>query len=325
VDFDVVDLTNLHRQVLHSTDAVGTSKTQSAAQRIGGLNPEVEVRTHQVKLSADNALEIFRDYDVVVDGTDNFPARYLISDACVILDKPNVYGSIYRFEGQASVFDARRGPCYRCMFPEPPPPDSVPSCAEAGVLGVLPGIIGSIQATETIKLILEAGEPLIGRLLVFNALEMRFRELKLRKNPKCIACGENAHLTKLVEYDQYCAPDEAAPNGRAGAAATDEISVEELKAKMDSGMKFELLDVRDPEEIEVVKLPNTKEIPVDELAARMRELDPESEIVAYCLSGARSGRAARLLREAGFSKAKNLSGGIRRWVERIDSSLPRYW
>jgi sulfur-carrier protein adenylyltransferase/sulfurtransferase len=316
LDFDVVDITNLHRQVLHSTAALGERKTESAARRLSALNPDVSIETHAVKLSADNALDILGRYDVIVDGTDNFPARYLVNDACVMLGKPNVYGSIYRFEGQASVFDARRGPCYRCMFPEPPPAGSVPSCAEAGVLGVLPGIIGSIQATETIKLILGTGELLVGRLLVFDALDMRFRELKLRKDPACVACGDGAHLTQLVEYDQYCAPETPSPG---------ELTPEELQAKFARGERFELLDVRDADEIAVVKLPNTKEIPLADLKERLHELDRSAEIVAYCLSGNRSGRAVRLLREEGFSRVAHLTGGLQAWVDKVDPSLPRYW
>lgn len=329
VDFDEVDLTNLQRQVLHGTAAIGAPKTESAARRLEDLNPDVHVETHDVKLGADNALEILGRYDVVVDGTDNFPARYLANDACVLLGKPYVYGSIFRFEGQASVFDARRGPCYRCMFGEPPPPGSVPSCAEAGVLGVLPGVIGLIQATETIKLILEAGESLVGRLLVFDAMNMRFRELKLRKDPNCAVCGANPSITKLEDLSWYCEPDGAvdAAGPAYGGPTTElnQISPSELKAKLDRGDRFELLDVRDPEEIAVVKLRNTAEIPVADIGARMNELDRQSEIVVYCLSGARSGRAAKSLREAGFSRAKNLAGGIRAWVEQIDPSLPRYW
>jgi len=316
VDFDVVERSNLQRQVIHSDDAVGALKTSSAARRVGGLNRDVRIEEHAVRFSAANALELVRAYDVVVDGTDNFAARYLVNDACVMLGKPNMYGSVLRFEGQASVFDARIGPCYRCIFPQPPPPGEVPSCAEAGVLGVLPGIIGLIQATETIKWIVGAGESLLGRLLVFDALAMRFRELKLRKDPECPACGPHANLTTLSEYAGYCASDRAEPG---------EISPADLKAKLDRGDRLVLLDVRDPEEIAVVRLPDSVEIPIAQLRDRMAELRQADDIVAYCLSGSRSARAAQMLRDAGFPKVANLSGGLKAWVASIDSSLPRYW
>jgi len=315
VDFDAVERTNLQRQVVHSTAEIGQSKAASAARRIEALNPNVRAVVHAQRLGADNALDLLRDYDVIIDGTDNFQARYLVSDACVMLGKPNVHGSVYRFEGQASVFDARRGPCYRCMFPKPPPPGSAPSCADAGVLGVLPGIIGLIQATETIKLVLGLGEPLIGRLLTFDALRMRFRDLKLRKDPRCVACGPDASLTTLVEEDMSCEP----------SVSADEIAPRELKAKLDRGEPVVLLDVRDPDEISVSKIAGAREVPLAELEARLGELDKQSDVVAYCLSGSRSGRAARQLRAAGFLRVKNLSGGIKAWVDQVDSSLPRYW
>jgi len=322
VDFDVVERSNLQRQVIHSDEAVGSPKTASAARRISGLNRGVHVAEHAVRLSADNALELVRGYDVIVDGTDNFAARYLVNDACVMSGKPNVYGSILRFEGQASLFDARSGPCYRCIFPQPPPPGDVPSCAEAGVLGVVPGIIGLIQATETIKRIVGAGTSLLGRLLLFDALAMRFRELKLRKDPLCPTCGPDAQLSTLVEYEGYCAP---APSAAAERTAAGEISPAALKAKLERGDELVLLDVRDPEELAVVALPGATAIPLAQLPARMHELGDRTEIVAYCLSGARSEKAAKLLRESGFKNVATLSGGIKNWVATIDPTLRRYW
>ena len=325
VDHDDVEESNLQRQVIHATSGVGTPKAQSAARRIADLNPGVETIVHQTRLSSANALEILRDYDVIVDGTDNFPTRYLVNDACVLLGKPNVYGSVYRFEGQASVFDAAVGPCYRCLFPEPPPPGAVPSCAEGGVLGVLPGIVGLIQATETIKRITGIGESLVGRLLVFDALEMRFRELKLRKEPNCPACGANPTITALVDYEAFCGvpAQRTERNGDVTSGGTD-LTPAELKAKLDRGERFELVDVREDYELEIGKLPYTKWIPVGEFADRIGELDKNVETVVYCRSGARSGKAVDLLRRAGFANARNLVGGILRWSDDVDPSIEKY-
>jgi molybdopterin/thiamine biosynthesis adenylyltransferase/rhodanese-related sulfurtransferase len=321
VDYDTVELSNLHRQVLHSTGMTGRSKIESATRTIAEINPNVSVEGYGVQLTSANAFDILTPYDVVVDGSDNFATRYLVNDACVLLGKPTVYGSVYRFEGQASVFDARRGPCYRCIFPQPPPPGEVPSCAQAGVLGVLPGIIGLIQATETIKLIVGAGESLLGRLLLFDALEMRFRELKLRKDPHCPICGEHPSITGLVDYDRLCGD---APVVRDGDMDDFEITVQQLKAKLDAGERFELVDVRRSDELAVAKLPYTRWHQMPEFGDRMKELDKNAEIVVYCHSGARSARATQMLRNAGFAKAKNLAGGIDAWSLEIDPSLPRY-
>ena len=321
VDFDVVEYNNLHRQVLHSTDMVGKPKVESATRTIAGINPGVRVVGYEAKLSSANALDILREYDIVADGTDNFATRYLVNDACVLLGKPNVYGSVYRFEGQASVFDARIGPCFRCMFPQPPPPGAVPSCAQAGVLGVLPGIIGLIQATETIKLIVGTGETLVGRLVLFDALEMRFRELKVRKDPKCPVCGAHPTITALVDYDRLCGD---APIERNGALKDFDIAPEELKAKLDRGERFVLLDVRRQDEIDTAKLPNTKEIEVTQLSGRIGELDKNAETIVYCHSGKRSAFATQLLREAGFTNVKNLAGGIEAYSDEADPSIPKY-
>ena len=321
VDYDVVELSNLHRQVIHPTSAVGTPKIESAARTLRGVNPEVLVEGFGVQLSRDNALDILRNYDVIVDGTDNFATRYLVNDACVLLGKPNVHGSVYRFEGQASLFDARTGPCYRCIFPQPPEPGTVPSCAQAGVLGVLPGIIGLIQATETIKLIAGVGETLLGRLLLFDALEMRFRELKLRKDPKCPICGEHPSITALLDYEQVCGD---APIVRNGSMEDFDITVQQLKQKLDRGERFELVDVREPDELEIAKLAYTKWIPMAQLRERLGELDKNAEIVVYCQVGGRSARATKMLRDAGFEKARNLAGGITAWSDEIDPSLPKY-
>jgi adenylyltransferase/sulfurtransferase len=321
VDFDVVDPSNLQRQVLYGEKDVGKPKLQVAKQRLLDINPHIEVKTYEESLTSDNALEIIREYDVVVDGTDNFPTRYLVNDACVMLGKPNVYGSIFRFEGQASVFDAKHGPCYRCLFPEPPPPGLVPSCAEGGVLGVLPGIIGTVQATETVKLIIGQGEPLVGRLLLFDALKMRFRELKLRKDPKCPVCGPNPTVTKLIDYEQFCGivrkPDGEAPNEF-------EITPEELKGKIDRGDHVLLIDVREPHEYEICNIPGAKLIPLASLPEHANELSLTDEIVAHCHVGARSARAVEFLHGLGFRRIKNLRGGIDAWAERIDPSMPRY-
>ena len=328
VDFDLVDFSNLQRQVLHDTNNVGTPKTESARQRINAINPDVQVIGHEARLTSANALDVLRDYEVVVDGADNFPTRYLVNDACVLLGKPDVYGAIHRFEGQASVFDANRGPCYRCIFPQPPPPGSVPSCAEGGVLGVLPGVIGMLQATEVIKLILGSGEPLIGRLLLFDALEMRFRELKLRKDPACPICGPKRTITELIDYDQFCGVTAESRDSNMSVEKKYyfDITPTELKAKYDRSDQFELLDVRNPDEIEFVTLKNTIEIPVQELPQRVNELKDkmEAEIVVYCRSGRRSAEAVKLLREHGYMKSWNLQGGINAWADEIDPSLPKY-
>ena len=321
VDCDRVELSNLQRQVIHSSAALAQPKVESASRTIAGVNPHVCVEPHDVQLSSGNALDIIRSYDVVVDGSDNFATRYLVNDACVLLGKPMAYGSVYRFEGQASLFDARRGPCYRCVFPQPPDPGSVPSCEQAGVLGVLPGIIGLVQASEAIKLIAGIGESLLGRLLLFDALEMRFRELKLRKDPLCPVCGPNATITQLVDYAQLCGD---APISRNGDMEESEITVQQLKAKLDAGEPFELVDVRRPDELEIAKLPYTKWIQMHEWPARMSELDPSREIIVYCAVGARSARVTQALRKAGFSKAKNLVGGISAWSDEIDPSVPKY-
>ena len=320
VDYDRVELSNLHRQVLHATSMAGRPKTESATRTIGDINPHVNVETHAAQLTSANAMNILRGYDVVVDGSDNFATRYLVNDACVLLGLPTVYGSVYRFEGQASLFDARRGPCYRCVFPQPPPPGAVPSCATAGVIGVLPGIIGLIQATETIKLIAGIGESLLGRLLLFDALEMRFRELRIRKDPACPVCGEHPAITALVDYATVCG-DAPMP---ADSADDVDVSVQQLKAKLDAGERFELLDVRRPDELEIAKLPYTKWIELRELRERMNELDKNAEVVVYCQGGVRSARATQWLRDAGFAKAKNLAGGIDAWSVEIDPSVPRY-
>ena len=325
VDFDEVDYSNLHRQIIHGTPDVGRSKLDSAKARINVLNPEVEVVTHEMALSSENALGLFADYDLVVDGTDNFPTRYLVNDACVIGGKPNVYGSIFRFEGQASVFATKDGPCYRCMFPEPPPPGLVPSCAEGGVLGILPGVVGMLQATEAIKLILGVGESLVGRFLLFDALKMRFRELKVRKDPDCPVCGEHPTVTQLIDYEQFCG---IAPTATAAATSStedaDEATVEELKTRLDRHESFLLLDVREPQEFEICRIPGSVLIPLGDLPSRLFELEGRDDMIVHCKSGVRSGKAVRLLREAGYSKARNLKGGILAWINRIDPTLPKY-
>jgi adenylyltransferase/sulfurtransferase len=320
VDFDVVDFTNLQRQIIHGTSWVGKSKLESARARMLDLNPHIQVDTYAEPLSSANALKLFAGYDVIVDGTDNFPTRYLVNDACVLTGKPNIYGSIFRFEGQASVFDAKQGPCYRCLYPEPPPPGLVPSCAEGGVLGVLPGIIGTIQATETIKLIIGQGEPLIGRLLLYDALEMSFRELKLRKNPACPICGEHPTVTELIDYEVFCgiAPEQ-------NLEREWEITPRELAAKLrDNGKDLMILDVREPHEWEIVHFPNARLIPRGDLPERIHELDTADEIVVHCKTGVRSAQALSFLRQAGFRKVKNLRGGIDAWARDIDPSMPRY-
>ena len=322
VDFDVVDRSNLQRQVIHGTPDVGRPKLDSARDRLNALNPEVKVETHDVALSSENALELLAGYDIIVDGTDNFPTRYLVNDACVILGKPNVYGSIFRFEGQASVFATKDGPCYRCLYPEPPPPGLVPSCAEGGVLGVLPGVIGTIQATETVKLIMGVGEPLVNRFMIYDALRMRFRELKLRKDPECPVCGEHPTVTELIDYDQFCGITPASTS--AESANGTETTVEELKARLDQGADVFILDVREPQEFQICQIPGATLIPLGELPRRLVELEGRDEMVVSCKSGARSAKAVKLLHEAGFSKAKNLRGGILAWIDRVDPSLPKY-
>jgi len=321
VDYDVVDLTNLHRQILYSTPDVGRKKLDAAVERIQALNPDIRVERYDAALTSENALEILRDYDIVADGTDNFPTRYLVNDACVLLGKPNVYGSIFRFEGQATVLAAPGGPCYRCLYPEPPPPGLVPSCAEGGVLGVLPGLIGVIQATETIKLILGVGQPLVGRLLVYDALQMRLRELKLRRDPQCPVCGDHPTIRELVDYHEFCGqrpqPEELPPS---------QWDVEPRRAKdmLDSGDRCVLLDVREPHEYRICRLPGARLIPLSELPRRLHELDSSEEIIVYCRNGQRSLAAVSFLREVGFRKAWNLRGGIVSWSEQVDPSLPRY-
>ncbi len=321
VDFDVVDSTNLQRQILYATDDVGKRKIESARARIHAVNPHVEVQTFEVLLRSDNAMDICKDFDIIVDGTDNFPTRYLVNDVCVLLGKPNVYGSIFRFEGQASVFYATQGPCYRCLYPEPPPPGLVPSCAEGGVLGVLPGIIGTIQATEAIKLILGIGQPLIGRLLLLDALSMQFRQLKLRKNPECPMCGEQPTLHQLIDYEEFCGV-RIRPTGEEDQTVP-HISVQDLKQRLDDGEDIFVLDVREPHEYELVNMGGYL-IPLGDLPNRVNELDSSREIVVHCHHGGRSARAVRFLHELGFRKIANLAGGIDEWAAHIDRRLPRY-
>ncbi len=322
VDFDTVDYSNLQRQIIHGTPDVGRSKLESAKARLNALNPEVEVVMHEMALSSTNALGLFADYDMVVDGTDNFPTRYLVNDACVLTGKPNVYGSISRFEGQATVFAAEDGPCYRCMFPEPPPPGLVPSCAEGGVLGILPGVIGTLQATEAIKLILGAGESLVGRFLLFDALKMRFRELKVRQDPDCPVCGTHPTVTAPIDYDQFCgiAP---APVAAPTLGSTD-VTVEELRIRLDGNDSFLLLDVREQREFEICRIPGSVLIPLGDLPARLSELDGHDDMIVHCKSGVRSGKAVALLRDAGYTQARNLQGGILAWIDRVDPTLPKY-
>jgi molybdopterin/thiamine biosynthesis adenylyltransferase/rhodanese-related sulfurtransferase len=320
VDFDVVDYTNLQRQIIHATADVGRKKLDSAADKLKAINPLINLRTFDTRLSSDNALELFRDFDIIADGTDNFPTRYLVNDACVITGKPNVYGSIFRFEGQASVFATEEGPCYRCLYPEPPPPGLVPSCAEGGVLGILPGLVGVIQATEVIKLILGKGEPLIGRLLLVDALAMKFRELKLRKNPDCPVCGTHPTITKLIDYNEFCGiRGEEAPV----ETGVPEIQVEDLKRRLDAGEDVFVLDVREPHEYQICNIGGHL-IPLGDLPKRVNELDSSREIVAHCRSGARSAKAVNFLRQAGFRKVHNLAGGILAWADRVDSKMPKY-
>jgi len=320
VDFDVVDESNLHRQVLYGRSAVGRPKIQAAVERLGDVNPHIRLVPHETRLDSSNALELFRDYDVIVDGTDNFPTRYLVNDACVLSGKPNVYGSIFRFEGQVSIFWGARGPCYRCLFPEPPPPGLVPSCAEGGVLGVLPGIIGSLQANEVIKLIVGAGDPLIGRLVLFDALKMRFRELTLKKDPACPICSENPTQRELIDYEQFCG---IGPKPETSEMDF-EMTVSELKERLDAGEPLTILDVRNPQEYEIARIPGSVLIPLHELEERIGELDPAATIVAHCHHGGRSTNAVMFLRSMGFERAINLAGGIEEWSVEVDPGVPRY-
>ncbi len=325
VDFDTVDFTNLQRQVIHFSKDVGRKKLDSAAEKMQAINPHVEIARYEVALTSENALEILKDYDLVVDGTDNFPTRYLVNDACVLLGKPNVYGSIFRFEGQATIFAYEGGPCYRCLYPEPPPPGLVPSCAEGGVLGILPGTIGLIQATETVKLILGIGEPLVGRLLLYDALGMRFRELKLRKDPECPVCGEHRTITKLIDYHQFCGvPQPQAAPAQESKVNEGEIDVTELKAKLDRGDDFVLIDVREPHEYRICSIPGAKLIPLGEFPKHIGEFDPAADIVIHCKSGMRSAKACGFLRQNGFQKVRNVVGGILAWSDKVDPSVPKY-
>jgi adenylyltransferase/sulfurtransferase len=321
VDFDVVDESNLQRQIIHGTSDVGRPKMESARDRIKDINPNVNVEGFEEPLSSENALDIFEDFDIIVDGTDNFPTRYLVNDASVLSGKPNVYGSIFRFEGQASVFYAEEGPCYRCLYPEPPPPGLVPSCAEGGVLGILPAAIGTIQATETVKLILGIGEPLIGRLLLYDALGMSFREMKLRKDPNCPVCGENPTVTELIDYQEFCGIPQAAAQEQENEIP--EVTVEELKKRLDNGEGLSVLDVREPHEYEVANI-GARLIPLGELPDRLEELDKDAPLAVHCKTGGRSAQAVRLLQDAGFQNAFNVQGGITAWSEEIDPSVPKY-
>ena len=329
VDFDVVDFSNLQRQILHGTPDVGRPKLHSAKDRLTAINPEIHIETYETALSSKNALRLFRDYDVILDGTDNFPTRYLVNDACVLVGKPNAYGSIFRFEGQASVFAFPGGPCYRCLYPEPPPPGLVPSCAEGGVLGVLPGVIGTIQATEAIKLILGAGEPLVGRLLLYDAFRMRFRELKLRRDPDCPVCGDHPTIRELIDYEQFCgiAPAAAPPKAKTDLPAELETTVEDLKARIDRRDPVFILDVREPQEYQICRIPGSTLIPLGDLPNRAGELPSGAgapDIVVHCKSGARSAKAVRQLVDRGFTRVQNLKGGILAWIDRIDPSQPKY-
>jgi adenylyltransferase/sulfurtransferase len=318
VDFDAVDLSNLQRQVVHGTSTLGQAKLESAELRLTDLNPNVRIEKHPDRLTSENALEILREYDIVVDGTDNFPTRYLVNDACVLLDKPNVYGSVFRFEGQASLFYAKEGPCYRCLYSEPPPPGLVPSCAEGGVLGVLPGIIGSIQALETIKWILGAGQSLVGRLVLFDALKFRFRELQLRKDPACPICGDVPSIHELIDYQAFCG---------IGAEPVDtgpEISAPELQEELNKGSNLILIDVREPQEWDIARIDGARLIPLAQLPEHLNELDSHAEIVTHCHHGSRSMKALSILKGAGFSRVRSLSGGIDAWADQVEPGMPRY-
>jgi molybdopterin/thiamine biosynthesis adenylyltransferase/rhodanese-related sulfurtransferase len=324
VDFDAVDLSNLQRQIVHGTPDVGRSKLDSARARLATLNPDVRVETFDARFSVRNARALVEAFDVIVDGTDNFPARYLVNDACVLFRKPNVWGSIFRFEGQASVFAAPGGPCYRCLHPEPPPAGLIPSCGDAGVLGVLPGVIGAIQATEALKLILATGEPLIGRFLVYDALRLRFRELRLPKDPDCPICGAHPTITDLREADAWCDKKGDSPLFSQKKGTTFEMTVRELKARIDEDDAPAILDVREPPEAAICSIPGSRLIPLSELPRRLAELDRSADLVVHCKTGGRSAQAVALLRREGFARASNLTGGILRWINEIDPSLPRY-
>ncbi|MEO7970772.1 MAG: molybdopterin-synthase adenylyltransferase MoeB [bacterium] len=322
VDFDVVDSSNLQRQIVHGTKDVGRRKVDSARERLADINPHIEIETHDIRLTSDNALALFKNYDIIVDGTDNFPTRYLVNDACVLTGKPNVYGSIFRFEGQASVFWAERGACYRCLYPEPPPPGLVPSCAEGGVLGVLPGIVGAIQANETIKIILGAEDTLVNRLLLFDAWHMKFREFKLRKDPNCPVCGENPTIKELIDYEQFCG---VAPSQQAAAPQLNEITATELKQRLDRGDDIQIIDVREPHEYEIARMPDTRLIPLAQVVNRMSEIDASRETVVHCKGGVRSAKAIEALTQAGFNgKLVNLKGGISAWSDEVDPSVAKY-
>jgi adenylyltransferase/sulfurtransferase len=325
VDFDRVDATNLQRQILHGTSDIGRPKLDSARDRLGEINPHVRVEPIEERLTSANAMEVVAAYDLVIDGTDNFPTRYLVNDACVLLGRPNVYGSIFRFEGQASVFWAEQGPCYRCLFAEPPPPGMVPSCAEGGVLGILPGIVGTIQATEAIKLILGVGESLVGRLLMLDALRMRFREIRLRKDPACPVCGENPTVRELIDYERFCgyAPEKTMESDM---AEIPEMNVTELKQRLDRGDRITVIDVREPYEWDIGNLGQygARLIPMGQLSERLGEIDPSEEIVLHCRSGARSARALEFMRERGYDRLWNLKGGILAWSDQVDPSVPKY-
>jgi molybdopterin/thiamine biosynthesis adenylyltransferase/rhodanese-related sulfurtransferase len=322
VDYDVVDSSNLQRQVIHGTSTVGKLKVESARTKLLDLNPDIDVDVYNEPFTSENALRIAKDYDILLDGTDNFPTRYLTNDVAVFLGKPNVYASIYRFDGQVSVFYAREGPCYRCLFPEPPPPGLVPSCAEGGVLGVLPGTIGTLQATEALKVLLGIGEPLVGKLLLYNALEMSFEFVKLKKNPNCRVCGPNADIKELIDYEEFCGvPSHDHDEGSAGAGW--DISANELAARLKQN-HLKLLDVREPHELQISALPDAVNIPLGTLASRLSELDSAEEMVVFCKAGTRSARALELLVSAGFKKVRNLKGGINAWAREVDSSLPIY-
>lgn len=325
VDFDVVDRTNLQRQIIHGTKDIGRKKLDSAADTINDINPNVNIVKYEVALSSENALDIMKGYDVVVDGTDNFPTRYLVNDACVLLGIPNVYGSIFRFEGQCTVFATKDGPCYRCLYPEPPPPGLVPSCAEGGVLGILPGMIGVMQATETAKLILGKGETLKGRLVLYDALNMRFREMKLRRSPECPICGPNRTIHQLIDYHQFCGIPQQAPEPVTMSTANEtEIDPVEVKKLLDEKHDFRLIDVREPHEYQICNIPGARLIPLGELPKRLAELNPVEEYVMHCKSGMRSGKACDLLRQSGFKKVRNMKGGILAWSDKVDPSVPKY-
>ena len=326
VDFDVVDYSNLQRQIIHGTKDVGRSKLASAKDRLVDINPHIQVDTYEEALSSENALRLFEPYDVILDGTDNFPTRYLTNDACVLLGKPNAYGSIFRFEGQASVFATKGGPCYRCLYPEPPPPGLVPSCAEGGVLGVLPGVIGVIQATESIKLLTGIGEPLVGRFLIYDALRMKFRELKLKRDPECPVCGDHPTVKKLIDYDEFCGirPDVTAEAAAIASASQWEITSVELKKRMDAGDKIFILDVREPNEFQICKIEGSTLIPLGEVPRRYQELPRDVEIITQCKMGGRSQKALDFLRTVGFTNIKNLKGGILDWIDKVDPSQPKY-